>query len=278
MKIGSVGLHADNRFEIDFDLMQKLGFETIDIGIFMTYYSPIYRMNDDEFKIYLLDLKSELEKHNLIPWQLHSLWNYEMYAMDEEESFDKTILYYERAMRGAQILGTKYVVLHHRFPFGYGETEETKKYGYQNNLNFIKRLIPIAEKYDVVLCLENLPFYTNYSKINETIRAIDEINSPHLKMCLDTGHYNCVDTNLDIYSTILKIGNRLKVLHVHDNLGGDHHLLPGQGSIDWDNFFKGLKDINFDGSISFECCSRKEDKTEFYNEEKAMIEFVKKHL
>lgn len=278
MKIGSTPIKGDNKFQIDFDFMEKAGFQTVDIQIFSWLDSPIYSMNEEEFVMYFEELKSNLKKHNLIPQQLHSLWNYNRCDMDEEKKWDNTINYYIKSFKGAQILGCKYVVLHHRFPFGYEENENTKKYGYDLNVRFIKKLLPYASKYGVTICIENLPFYIEYSNVNSTLKMIKEINSPNVKMCLDTGHYNCVDKSVDIYTTILNIGENLKVLHVHDNDGsGDQHLLPGKGSINWDDFFKALKDIKFDGSISFETESGNKDKSEKLKDEIALINFAKNH-
>ena len=49
------------------------------------------------------------------------------------------------------------------------------------------------------------------------------------------------------------IGNRLKVLHVHDNHGRQYeHLAPFFGSIDWKDFSDALREVGFDGVLSLE--------------------------
>lgn len=192
---------------------------------------------------------------------------------------DLLIPFYEKAMKACSILECKYLVIHPRMPYGWETKPEQYDFCYQNNLEFIKQLMPIANEYDIVICIENMPSPFSFGKIDGLIKCIDEINDEHFKMCLDVGHYNISDKDNDIYSTLLKIGNRLKVLHIHDNnQDNDYHLLPGQGNVDWKNFYRGLKDINFEGSISFETESREKCRRRKLIEEKSMISFAKQFL
>ena len=77
--------------------------------------------------------------------------------------------------------------------------------------------------------------------------------------CFDTGHANLV--GIDFEDFITTIGNRLKVLHIHDNDGiGDLHQIPftftknreNVSSTDWEGFIRGLRKIRFDKVLSFE--------------------------
>jgi len=92
---------------------------------------------------------------------------------------------------------------------------------------------------------------------------IDMLNEKHgaelFGFCFDTGHAKLV--NLDIESFVTTLGSRLKVLHIHDNDGiGDLHQMPfcftktreNKPSMDWEGFYRGLAEINFDGVLSFE--------------------------
>jgi sugar phosphate isomerase/epimerase len=80
-----------------------------------------------------------------------------------------------------------------------------------------------------------------------------------LGFCFDTGHANLV--GLDFEDFITTLGKRLKVLHMHDNDGmGDLHQIPftftrsreNLPSTDWEGFVKGMRNIQFDGVLSFE--------------------------
>ena len=66
---------------------------------------------------------------------------------------------------------------------------------------------------------------------------------------------------IDFESFITTLGNRLKVLHIHDNDGiSDLHQIPftftrsreNKTSTDWEGFIKGLKRIHFNHVLSFE--------------------------
>ncbi len=80
-----------------------------------------------------------------------------------------------------------------------------------------------------------------------------------LGFCFDTGHANLV--GLDMEQFITTLGNRLKVLHIHDNDGvSDLHQIPytfaktreNKSSTDWEGFIRGLQNISFQGVLSFE--------------------------
>ena len=66
---------------------------------------------------------------------------------------------------------------------------------------------------------------------------------------------------IDFERFLTTLGSRLKVLHIHDNDGiSDLHQIPftftktreNRPSTDWDGFIRGLKNIKFDGVMSFE--------------------------
>ena len=80
----------------------------------------------------------------------------------------------------------------------------------------------------------------------------NEINSPWLKICLDTGH--CTTQKVNPADAVRMIGkDMLRVLHIHDNDGtNDKHWVPYTGIIDWEDFKKALQDIEFDGCVSLE--------------------------
>ena len=80
------------------------------------------------------------------------------------------------------------------------------------------------------------------------IRLADEMDSG---ICWDTGHANI--SLQQQYKSILKIGTRLKMVHINDNFAEDDvHLAPFLGRIDWTQTMKGLKEIGYSGSMNLE--------------------------
>lgn len=135
---------------------------------------------------------------------------------------------------------------------------------------FIDFLAPMAKEMGITICIENL--YDGIGghllegpccNVHKAVERIDRINERYqaevLGFCFDTGHANLV--GLDFESFLITLGKRLKVLHIHDNDGiGDLHQIPftftktreNTSSTDWKGFIRGLKNIHFDGVLSFE--------------------------
>lgn len=281
MKIGSTPIiKKHSKFNTDFKFMKKAGFTAIDNRDFINPNSNVYKFDNDKFYKFFNLLKNKLNKYSLEPYQMHGMWSTDLFDLDaNKDNWPTLINYYEKSMKACQILGCKYLVIHPRLPFGWNMKPEQNTFCYESNLEFVRKLLPYAIKYDVVICLENMPCNYQYASVDGIIKCIDEINDEHVQMCLDTGHYNVVDYSVDIYSTILKINHRLKVLHLHDNHNdGDYHLIPGKGTLDWAMLFKGLKDINFNGPASLETESKEKCKHKKLKEEKLIVSFLKQFI
>lgn len=161
----------------------------------------------------------------------------------------------------------KYIVVHGFKLARYLGSEELE---WEKTEEFIHYLAPMAKEMGITLCIENL--YNALGNhmvegpccdVQKVVERIDRINAQYgaeiLGFCFDTGHANLI--GLDFYDFITCLGNRLKVLHVHDNDGvRDLHQVPftftktreNTPSTDWDGFVNGLKAIDFKGVINFE--------------------------
>lgn len=65
------------------------------------------------------------------------------------------------------------------------------------------------------------------------------IESDHLGFCYDSGHENCFHQDADCLSLY---GNRLFAVHLDDNFGdADTHLLPYDGTVNWNSIKEKLK-------------------------------------
>ena len=113
----------------------------------------------------------------------------------------------------------------------------------------LDELLPLAEKLDIIICLENglMPLNT----VDELAGCVQKFDSPYLGVCLDVGHANLKENlsperepNRMWASSGLpfvreaRIAERLLPYvvncHIHDNHGvRDDHDLPGNGDIDW---------------------------------------------
>ena len=58
---------------------------------------------------------------------------------------------------------------------------------------------------------------------------------------------------LSIGNEIRKLGDYIRVLHIHDNMGDrDSHLYPTKGITDWYDFVNALDEIGYKGVLSLE--------------------------
>ena len=115
----------------------------------------------------------------------------------------------------------------------------------------LDEILPLAEKLDVTIGLENLVYICN--NVDDVLECFRRFPSRHLGACFDAGHANIMEHGMEhpegnASKSYIKHGVPVQwehdVLdrmlpyivncHLHDNDAvKDQHLLPGRGSIDW---------------------------------------------
>lgn len=151
-------------------------------------------------------------------------------------------------------------------PFGVEDIEKGKaEETWALNLEFMRKLLVTAKEEDVIICLENMPMLKfSLSTPEQILKFVKEIDDEHFKICLDTGHVS-VFYELDLADEVRRLGDYIKVLHVHDNKWRiDCHMYPYFGRIDWEGFGKALKEINYGGTLSLETLPPRAQPDELY--------------
>jgi len=75
--------------------------------------------------------------------------------------------------------------------------------------------------------------------------------SENLRFNLDTANQFLLKDNLSL--SIARLIEKVSYIHISDNRGMKlEHLVPGEGAIPWDLFFKTLKDYGFNGSFAID--------------------------
>lgn len=151
--------------------------------------------------------------------------------------------------------------MHHQIPVavihitGFSEPPEITQIG----LERVKRIVDIAENKGVYLAFENLNFLHHLDYIFENIQ------SEHLGFCYDSGHKNCYHRDADCLSLY---GNRLLALHIDDNFADqDTHLLPYDGTVNWNRVKEKLKECKGVGYLTLEVdFNPKHEKSQIYKE------------
>lgn len=264
LKIGiiSSAYKNDSYYGIDFKRFKDRGYDGFDYQDFMNPKSVFYKMDEKDFEKYFVGLKKELDNAGLICYQLHSLWNTETERDDRANLYS----YYIKAIKGAHYLGCGVVVMHSISPINW-ETPFTIEEVTKATTDLVNALLPYLKEYNIILAIENLPFLSpgDYFSPLGTLRFVNSFNDEHVAMCLDTGHLNIFKE--DIYEDILKIGDKLAALHIHDNNSWtDSHNFPYMGSIKWDRFIDALKAIKYKGVLSLETQAPKSSPKEIYDQ------------
>ena len=248
------GRYGDDKFRI----IKRQGYCAADYSLADTD-TELYRVNENEIKEKLNAEKALAQSAGIEIPQAHGPWRWPARDSSEQERAER-LDKMKKAVCIAALLGCKNLVIHPIMPYGIEDLKlQKEKETHDLNLEFFKKLVAFAKQYDVVICLENMPF-RNFSiaKPGEILELVKEINDEHFKICLDTGHV-AVFPELSLGDEIRKLGDYIKAFHIHDNMGdADCHLYPTKGIIDWCDFANAIRDIDFNGVLSLETAPSKD--------------------
>ncbi len=221
------------------DFFHELGFEAFDINFSAT----IYENHSKKTKEHILDgsnwrhnvaeVKNLAEKYGIQINTSHlPFFKYANPEAIPEYDFFQDMVY--RSLDAAALIGVKWTVVH---------TSANADDVY----NYVKPLCMHANPNGVGLAVEN-----TIREMDATIEAVDKLKKDGfiIGMCYDTGHANVAGLNQK--EAIHQLGDRLKMLHVHDNFGKDHHQPPFCGTINWTDVMEGLAEIGYTGDFNFE--------------------------
>jgi D-psicose/D-tagatose/L-ribulose 3-epimerase len=105
-----------------------------------------------------------------------------------------------------------------------------------------------ANKSNITIAPEPINRYESYvfTVADEVLDMIESIGKPNIGLHLDTFHMNIEERNF--YDPIILAGNRLKHVHITESDRG----MTGEGNVHWDDFFKALAAINYQGPLVLE--------------------------
>ena len=250
----------------------EAGFDAIDLGLDALF--PQKDTIDEEYAAYLLDekrirdmidqLKEGLKKYGLSVGQAHAPNAYVAKKPKETEIMRKCV---EKCFALCEELDCHYLVIHPICDGSARYPSLTKEDEYRENIAYFTSIIPFLKKHNVICCLENaycLDWGTKKAYLSacsdpaEANHYIDTLNEAAgekcFAFCLDIGHLLIL--GFDPYNAITALGNRLEILHVHDNDGyTDDHTAAFLGVCNWSRFIKGLRAIDYKGNINMETSS-----------------------
>ncbi|MBQ8943355.1 MAG: sugar phosphate isomerase/epimerase, partial [Clostridia bacterium] len=209
----------------------RLGYEGIDMGFDYWVFDGSPFLKDDYLE-WARSLKARADKAGIPYTHAH--------APGEANSGD--VIY--RSIEAASVLGAKYLVIHPIWKDENGKIIESRSKFISVNAEAIKKLLPKAEKCGVILLSENILW--GASKDPRIIaELVKEVNSDYFGWCFDTGHAHCSGYKMSVLEKCAVVPLSL---HIQDNDGtGDGHLIPGDGTVNWDEFIAVLKKIGYCG-------------------------------
>ena len=246
--------------------IKEHGFSCMDFNMSDTN-SAIYSLPEKAADEILLKERRLADEAGIIINQSHGPWRWparDFTAADREERMEKM----KRSIRATALLGCRDWVIHPIMPYGVHDvnTDDAKK-TWELNIEFMRELLSYAKKYDVTICLENMPMREfSLAKPADILRFVKEMDDANFKICLDTGHI-AVFEELSVGDSVRELGEEIKTLHIHDNkYGMDLHLFPYSGKIDWNDFAKSLSEIDFNGVFSLETMPSAELSDELFSD------------
>ncbi len=274
MEIGvqTKGLYPERSAMQALALIREAGFTRIDFNIdtfllntdvYAGKINSFFEQDIKQLKSYFGSLKEAMQTYKIEASQMHAPYPVKILGREKQNQFmlEQVI---PKSLAIASYLGIEWVVVHPiKLQYSLGIQREREE-----NMVFFQSLIPLLNQYKVKICLENL-YEGVGNRITEGVCAdpqdaadyIDRLNAIAGKelfgLCLDSGHLQL--THRDPYAYLQKLGKRIKLLHLHENDGiADQHQMPYSfgyckaGGQNWERLLWGLKEIGFDGTLSFE--------------------------
>lgn len=245
MKDLAVAISNDNErisvFET-IDAVKKAGFK----NVFIQWYNKDWNPSQNEQLSYIRKLGLNIIFAHLGYQGINNIW------LNNKEG-DLLVDRYKSDIRECKNNNIDMIVMH------LTSKSEAPKY---NELG-VKRLQIIADyakSLGVKIAFENTKIkgYIDYVLIN--------IKNDNVGFCFDSGHYHAHfkdEFNFEV------VKNRIFAVHLHDNdQSEDLHLIPFEGTLNWEHVIKDLKKCNYNGPITMELCYRNaylnEDVETFY--------------
>jgi D-psicose/D-tagatose/L-ribulose 3-epimerase len=112
----------------------------------------------------------------------------------------------------------------------------------------LKNVARYAAERDVSLGVEAVNRYETYliNLAEQADAMLDRVGEPNVFVHLDTYHMNIEEKGF--YEPILATGERMHYIHLSESDRGT----PGTGNVHWDEVFRGLKAVEYDGYLVME--------------------------
>lgn len=240
--------------------IKECGFEAIDYNISNLFantfneekLTSFFDKTEEELYEYFKPMKKAVEANGIRLSQAHGIGT--VYYKGEDQKNEYLMQVTDKMIAICAYLECPMLVIHPWTGWLFRMENE-----HETNMQIYRRLMPVAKKYGIKICLENYP----HSDAKEACEYIDDLNAEAgeevFGYCYDVGH--AIFGKQDAYQDIVTLGKRLIAVHLHENNGeGDTHLSPftqlnKEGNalaFDWEKAIVAFREIGYGGALSFE--------------------------
>jgi len=240
--------HPGGRFSYTamVDYFEKVGIGAIDMS-----FESLSRLDDSKNAVLYAAATRAREKNIKLP-----LCHLSFYMPDPKDS--RLMAIYQKELfcgiEAASLMGIPLAVVH---PIAWYSSQVRYGDWVRANMAFLTPVAEYAAKHNVKLCIENMPSEKEapdnhlYGSCSTNISSLAE--KLGVGICWDVGHENISGYKQSEQMQILR--GKLDVLHIHDNGGKgnkDAHLLPFDGTVDWEDVAFGMRCCDFAGILDVE--------------------------
>ena len=233
-------------------LCARAGYQVLDINLHAAAL-PGGPLDSSGWEDWVEEIQEEKERLKLVFSQGHAHF-YTLPVGDEEVPWHEEMM--RRSIIAAGRLGISWLVLH---PFS---AEDGAWYSRRGSLEYnvkrMKQYEAIAEPYpNLGFAIENMVESREKRRFGSSVEDLtdlcDALKSERFGLCWDFGHAE--RSGINQCESLRQMGKLLKATHVEDTNGlyfGCDHLLPYVGMTDWDRIMPVLREIGYEGDITFE--------------------------
>jgi sugar phosphate isomerase/epimerase len=258
-------------------LIRDVGYEGVEILCDVPHAYPPCLDEEDILSIQEIISKNNIEISNLNAFTLYAINDvyHPSWIESDKQLRELRIQHTINCLRLAKKIGAKNISTEPGGPIEVGNDNKYNNNDFKNNtnnkrssydlealqeffVNGIVRTSKVAEEYGVKILVEPEPGLL-LENSEQFLKFIKNINSHHVGLNFDMGHFFCVreDPAALIYNLAEHIGHFHLADIAHTRV--HNHLIPGQGSVDFASIFKAISEINYQGFITVELYPYQDD-------------------
>lgn len=222
----------------------EYGYEGFDV-----VYPKIMEIQPSDKEDQIQKVKSAMSKHNLA---FASIACHTTFVSPRYFDRDNGIAKFKSAIDDAAKMGAETVVT--LVGDGYYDPPLynliTRKEAWEQVINATREVADYAKQYNIDVSIELLQG-TIINDVPSMLKLLEIVDRSNVYCCVDVGtFYTTVKPKMPIKEAIKKLGDRIKVVHVKDEVGfpniiQSQHVWLGGGYVDFVEMAEALKEVNY---------------------------------